>query len=377
MKLSDLATPCALVELDVLERNVARMSERMTSLGVRLRPHVKTHKCVEAARLQVRGHFGGITVSTLAEARAFAAAGFRDITYAFPVPVDRLHEIAKLSLEVDRLNLLLDSQEALRALEHFAAAQSLGFRFPVFLKVDCGDHRAGVDPSRAASLALTLEIARSPHVELAGLLTHAGHSYESCNASEIRAIAGQERDVMVAFALWVREAGVDVREVSVGSTPTMNHIDDLSGVSEARPGNYVFHDAYQAAIGSCSLEDCAMSVLATVAARYPAQDKLIVTAGALALSKDAGPRHVDAECGYGVVCSADGRRRFGELRVADLSQEHGQVRAVKPIDLAQFPVGSRLRILPNHSCLAAAMFDRYFVVRGDEVLDEWKTVRGW
>lgn len=375
MKISDLKTPCALVDLDVVERNTARMAERVARLGARLRPHVKTHKCLEAARLQVRGHFGGITVSTLAEARFFAGAGFRDITYAVPVDPSRLSEAAELARSLERLNLLLDHESTFRELEACARAQQI--RFPVFLKVDCGYHRAGVDPVRRESLALAAKLARSPQVDFRGLLTHAGHSYHCRKAGEILAVARQEREVMVELAAKLRAAGVPVPEVSIGSTPTMSLVENLEGVTEARPGNYVFYDAFQAAIGSCSLAECALSVLVKVIGQYPDQNKLLINAGALALSKDGGPRHVDAECGYGVFYSLDKSRRHPELRLVSISQEHGEVRGTRRLDFREYPIGASLRIVPNHSCLTAAMHDRYYVVQGGAVVDEWKTVKGW
>jgi len=194
MKFSELKTPCALVDLDRFEGNCARMADRAHALGVRLRPHVKTHKCVEAARIQTRDHFGGITVSTLAEARGFADGAFRDITYAVPVPLDRLDECATLARRLDRFHLVLDHETTLAALEESAAAH--GIRFSVFLKVDCGLHRAGVDPARDESIALARHIHVSDHVGLTGILTHAGHSYASRSADQSRTVARQERDVV-------------------------------------------------------------------------------------------------------------------------------------------------------------------------------------
>lgn len=347
----------------------------MRRLGARLRPHVKTHKCVEAARLQTRGHFGGITVSTLAEARYFARGGFRDITWAFPLPIPRIPEAAELARSVDRLNLTLDNPAALDALEAFAASRP-GPRFPVFLEIDCGDHRAGVDPADPGAVALARRLAGSPAVEFRGILTHAGHSYAARDAEGIRAVAREERDAAVRFASMLRAEGVSVPEVSVGSTPTMSLADNLDGVTEARPGNYVFFDVFQAAIGSCALEDAAFSVLTTVVGSYPSRNRMIVDAGALALSKDAGPRHVAEDAGYGAIFDLAGAR-LGELRLVKLSQEHGQIEGVEPLRFDRYPVGSRLRIVPNHSCLAAALYDRYHVVQEGRVVAEWKPVRGW
>lgn len=373
VNIHELKTPAALVDGAIVRRNAGRMSERMARLGVRLRPHVKTHKCAEAARLQVEGHFGGITVSTLAEASFFADAGFRDVTYAFPFPVSRMEEAADLDRRLDVLHLVLDHPATLRELEAFARAR--GGRFSIFLKVDCGYHRAGVDPEREESVRLAAALSRSPYLDFRGILTHAGHAYHGRDTGDISRVAREERDRMVAFAEKLRGAEIAVGEVSVGSTPTMSVADDLEGVTEARPGNYAFFDGFQAAIGSCSLEDCAFSVLVSVVGQYPDQNKLVVDGGSLAFSMDPGPRHVDPECGHGTVV-VEGNRPLG-LRLVSLSQEHGQVRGLEGVDFDRYPIGSRLRIIPNHSCLAAALFDRYHVVQGDEVVDEWTPVRGW
>jgi D-serine deaminase-like pyridoxal phosphate-dependent protein len=375
MKVEELKTPAALLEQKIVERNTARMAERVRRLGARLRPHVKTHKCVEVARLQVRGHFGGITVSTLAEARFFAAAGFRDLTYAFPVPLSRIDEAAELSQSVDKLNLLVDHETTLRELETCAAAK--GIRFPVFLKVDCGYHRAGVDPAREESIALATKLAGSPHLDFRGTLTHAGHSYDCRDRDGILTVARQEREIMAEFAEKLRGTGVEVPDVSIGSTPTMAVTDSLDGVTEARPGNYALNDGFQAAIGSCSLEDVAFSILVTVVGQYPEQNKVVINAGGLAFSMDPGPRHVDPDCGYGRFFTSDGQRAWPDLRLMSISQEHGEVRGLTAIDFDELSVGTLLRVVPNHSCLASALYDRYHIVQDGEVVDEWKPVRGW
>ncbi len=374
-RLAGVRTPAALVDLPVLERNCIRMRERALRTGVTLRPHIKTHKCVEIARLQHGGAKGPITVSTLAEARAFAAAGFRDITYAVPVPFPFMAEAADLLRRDVRLNLLLDHEATLRALETFGASQSV--RFPVFLKVDCGYHRAGVDPEREESLALAARVARSPHVRFEGVLTHAGQAYHCTNREEVLAVAEQERAVMARFAAKLRRAGVQVSEVSAGSTPTCCAAEDWTGVTEIRPGNYAFGDAFQAAIGSCSLDDAlAFTVLATVIGQYPDRGTLLLNAGALALSKDPGPTRHDPGCGFGIPCDLLGKPIRG-LRLTSLSQEHAEAAVSHAEIYERFPIGAALRVIPNHSCLAAACFGRYLVLKGGEVVDEWRSARGW
>jgi D-serine deaminase-like pyridoxal phosphate-dependent protein len=286
----------------------------------------------------------------------------------------RAGEAVELSLAVPRLQLLLDHPATFEALEQ--AARSRGLEVRAFLKVDCGYHRAGVDPVASDSLALARAMASSPHVRLAGILTHAGHSYGCRNRDEIARVARQERDVAVSFARRLRDSGIEVPEVSIGSTPTMSVIDELEGVTEVRPGNYVFFDAFQAAIGSCELDAVAFSVLASVIGSYPANGRLLLDAGALALSKDEGPRELDAAAGYGIVAGPLGELQHPSLRLVSLSQEHGVVRG--PSDaIARLAVGDRLRIIANHSCLAAALHPTLFVVRGSEVVERWEPVRGW
>jgi D-serine deaminase-like pyridoxal phosphate-dependent protein len=375
MKIEELKTPCAIVDLDKVESNTSLMARRMTELGVRLRPHVKTHKCVEAARLQVRGHFGGITVSTLAEASFFAGAGFRDITYAVPLSLSRIEDTVELSRAVDSLNLLLDHEQTFHELEKCASANKI--RYSVLLKVDCGYHRAGVDPAKEESVVLARSMAESPHVDFRGILTHAGHAYSCRNATEILGVAEQERRVVIEFAETLRQAGIDVPEVSVGSTPTMSVAEDLEGVTETRPGNYVFYDRFQVAVGSCGPDDAAFMVLVSVIGQYPKRNQFLIDGGALSFSKDPGPTHSDPKCGYGAFYTADGASELSHLRLFSLSQEVGKVTSTHPLDFQKLLIGRKLRVIPNHSCLSAALHDRYYVVRKGDVVDEWRPIRGW
>ena len=368
----DLPTPAALVDLDRLESNAARMAEKALRLGVRLRPHVKTHKCIEIARIQTDLHFGGVTVSTLAEAQAFAAGGFSDITYAVPIAPQKIADAADLHAEIGNLNLLVDHPDTVRAIEEVAASRNI--TLPVFLEIDCGGGRSGVDPAGDLAQVLLRRLADSEYIEFRGLLTHAGHAYRARSRSDAYEVACEERNLLTAFAAEIRDHGVEISEVSVGSTPTLRPIDDLTGITEVRPGNYIFYDSFQIAIGSCDVDDVAYSVLATVISVHPDQGRAVVDAGALALSKDPGPVHVDVECGFGLPVTLEDQHPLPGLRVAGLTQEHGTLSGP---GVEAFRPGTRLRILPNHSCLSAACFDRYYVVRGTEVMDEWHPVRGW
>ena len=366
----DLPTPALLLDLDVLERNLDRMAERARALGVALRPHVKTHKCLEVGRMQLERGARGITVATLPEAQAFADGGFTDITWAFPLVLGRVAEVVALARRIT-FRVTVDSVAALEVLG--ASARAGGVEVHAWLEVDSGHHRSGVDPHSAASVSLARRLADERGVAFDGLLTHAGHSYHARTRAERAAIAEAERAAMVAFAALLERDGVAVPAVSVGSTPAMSAVERLDGVSEVRPGNYAFYDFMQVAAGVCAVEDCAVTVLASVVSHQRGAAHVVVDAGALALSKDPGPQDPALSRGLGpVVSGLVGRRLEPAVQVRAVSQEHGMVGGETAGDVEErFAVGERIRILPNHSCLTAAMFDRYHVVRGADVVDEW------
>ena len=363
----DLETPALLLHLDVVERNVRHMSERARQLGVALRPHAKTHKCVEVGRLQLERGARGLTVSTLVEAEVFARAGFDDVTWAFPIDPSHIPHARRLAEATGAtLRVTVDDERTACALG--------GSGLHVWLKVDSGLHRAGVDPTSPYALRVAAELGKERGLVFDGILTHSGHAYRTTNRAEAARVAEQERSVMVGCAERLRAAGVPVREVSVGSTPAMAAAQDLTGVTEARPGNYVFHDRTMVLIGCCEPADVGVTVLATVVSHQPGAAHFIVDAGALELSKDPGPAHVAPQT-MGAVRGAP------ELTVATLSQEHGLIRAESPAALdGRFPVGTQVEIIPNHSCLTVPLFDEYHVIRGTgeggREVDRWKVERG-
>jgi D-serine deaminase-like pyridoxal phosphate-dependent protein len=371
----DLPTPALLLDLDVLERNVQRMADKVAALGARLRPHVKTHKCIEIGRLQLQRGARGITVASIAEAQAFAEHGFDDITWAVPVPLSRLDEVVELARRIT-FRVLVDSHEALEALA--AAARAARLAAHTWLKVDCGYHRAGVDPEAAASVELAQRLIMTPGVTFDGILTHAGHAYHATDGADRRRIAEEERVVMVAFAERLWALGIPVPDVSVGSTPSITAAVSLEGVTEARPGNYVFYDYMQAAAGVCAIEDVAVSVLASVISHQPLAAHAVVDAGALAMSKDLGPGDPAKRRGVGpLLVGLAGATLEPSVNLTAVSQEHGFIAGASAADVdGRFRVGGKVRILPNHSCLTAALFDEYHVVRGEEVVDHWKIWRG-
>ncbi len=373
-RFDDISTPACLVDRRVLERNLDRMAERARALGVSLRPHVKTHKCVEVARLQQERGARGFTVSTLPEAAALFAAGFDDLTWAFPLSPAKIAPALDLS-RAGTLRLLVDDAATFDALER--AAGKRGARPRAWLKVDCGYHRAGVDPAGSQGAALARRMAASTSVVFDGLLTHAGHSYGAHDSQERAAIAAAERDVMVRFATRLRDDGVEVPAISIGSTPTMTIVDHLTGIDEARPGNYAFFDLMQAGLGSCGVEDVALSILATVVSHPEGEERAVIDAGALSLSKDDGPAQGVWSGAMGGVCPDPAAGPPDPtLRLESLSQEHGVIRPDRPGGLrGRLPVGTRVRVLPNHSCLATACFDRMHVVEGGAMVETWKIHR--
>jgi D-serine deaminase-like pyridoxal phosphate-dependent protein len=371
--LETLKTPSLVLDLARVKTNAARVREIAESNNVRLRPHIKTHKCIEVGRMQTEGFDGAITVSTLAEARVFADNGFNDITYAVPIEPGKYAEAVGFVRGGVKLNLLTDDADTVKALDR--AAGEAGVKFDVFVKIDCGTHRVGVEPHTAEAVEIPRLISDSANLDFAGILTHAGHSYNASSVEGIRDVARHERDVMVELAGRLREMSIDVPTVSIGSTPTINHIDHLEGIDEVRPGNYIFFDAYQATLGSCGFEDPALTVLAAVVHKDAGNKKLVVDAGGIALSKDRGPVGLDPACGYGHVLDIDGQETG--LRVTSLSQEHGEISSENDALISKFRVGDRVRILANHSCMTAAQHSHYNVLENGEIVGRWQIHNGW
>jgi D-serine deaminase-like pyridoxal phosphate-dependent protein len=358
MTLDDLPTPALVLDLPILRRNLARMEAAMARHpGVRLRPHLKTAKCREVAAMAAPG-FGPITVSTLAEARFFAAAGWRDQIYAVGITPQKLDAVAALGPGVKVITDDPDTASAIAA--HPAGIQAL-------IEVDVGEHRGGVAPGDP----VVAELATRLGGRLAGVFTHAGHSYAKRSIAEMEALAEVERSGIVEAAARLRAAGHAVPIVSLGSSPTALHAARLDGVTEVRAGVYMFGDLLQGQLGTHPMEDIAVTVLTSVIGRRGGT--LLVDAGALALSKDRSTEAAPRDFGFGLALDADGKPLPGEPLVRRAYQEHGVIEGAPDM-----PVGARLRIAPNHSCLTAAAHERYAVVDGGrEVVAVWERVNFW
>lgn len=375
--LGNLDTPCLILDAERMERNVSRLKTRLDRLGVSLRPHLKTTKCVEVARRVMTSPAGPATVSTLQEAARFAEAGVRDILYAVGIAPSKLPRVVELRKQGVDVAVILDTAEQAQAVAE--ASRNAGTAIPALIEIDCDGHRAGVAPNDKARL---IDIGRrvADGAELRGVMTHAGASYAAHGGDALRQCAEVERRSVVDAAAILREAGLRCPVVSVGSTPTAHNAVDLTGVTEVRAGVFVFFDLFMAGIGVCRIEDIAISVLATVIGHQRDKGWILVDAGWMAMSQDRGTSKQDVSQGYGMVCDLAGNP-YADLIVADANQEHGII-AIRPGSNAGLPelaIGDRVRILPNHACATGAQHGSYHVVRGasDVVEAEWLRFGGW
>ena len=369
--ISELLTPCLLIDKKRLMSNIDKMSQKAKDCGVTLRPHIKTHKCTEIAALQKKNGSSGITVSTLDEASIFADAGFDDITYAVPISSNKMPAAQRIAEHVD-LKLIVDSHHAVKALEEKSKKNDIVVE--VLMKVDCGYHRCGVNPESHDSIKLVQRIVESSHLRFKGILTHAGHSYNAKTPQQVKEIVKQEQEVMVKFArkLEHEERNLKPEIVSIGSTPTMSVTDKImEGITEIRPGNYVFYDYSQVQLGSCRLNDCALTTLARVIGRY--NHHFVIDAGATSLSKDLGLSTNQNENEFGKIYQDyENDLLESSLGIRSISQEHGKVQVTDPSILERFHIDAMTRILPNHSCLTANLHDYYYIVEGSKIVDKWR-----
>ena len=375
--LDAIETPALVLDMTKVERNVARLTRRLESLGVGFRPHVKTAKSIEVARRLFPAGRGPITVSTIKEAEYFADAGFTDITYAVGLAPDKLGRLRALAARGVDLMVVLDTVDQARAMTDAAGG---GGAMPVVLiEIDCDGHRGGLVPDDPRVVEIA-EVLRHGGVELRGVLTHAGESYACRGGEGLPEAAEAERHAAVAAARLLRGHGYASPVVSVGSTPTAHFARDLTGVTEVRAGVFMFFDLVMHGIGVCAIDDIAVSVLATVIGHKPEKGWVLVDAGWMAMSRDRGTARHPVDQGYGVVCDVDGNQ-YRDLIVVETSQEHGVVALRPGVDatLPHLPIGARVRILPNHACATASQHDHYHVVRSGsrELVATWPRVRGW
>jgi D-serine deaminase-like pyridoxal phosphate-dependent protein len=373
----DIPTPAALIDEMRMMRNIARMQQRMDALGVRLRPHVKTTKCIEVARRQRDAGASGVTVSTLKEAEQFFAAGFADVLYAVCIPPAKLDRALALRRQGCALTVLVDSIASASAL--VAKGQAERHPFDVMIEIDSDGHRSGVRPDDRKLIEIGSVLHEGGAV-LKGVMTHAGSSYDLDTPQALQRLAEQERRECVRAAETLRASGKPCPEVSVGSTPTALSAATLEGVTEVRAGVYVVFDLVMANVGVCTPQEVALSVLTTVIGQQAEKGWTIVDAGWMAMSRDRGTQRQKIDYGYGAVCDVDGNPIDG-LVLTGVNQEHGIVSRldgkVDPDMTTRFRIGTRLRILPNHACATGTQFPEYQAITADGVVQHWRRFDGW
>ncbi|GHJ33887.1 alanine racemase [Streptomyces hygroscopicus subsp. sporocinereus] len=378
--LADPDTPFAVVDVHKTLRNIERLATRADRLGVTLRPHVKTAKSLDVAALMHGGARCPVTVSTLAEAEAFADGGYTDITYAVGIDPHKLPRVIALLRRGVRLRVLLDSPEQARSVAD--AAHRAGIAIPALIEIDCDGHRGGLTTDAPALIETGRLLHRAGCLD--GVLTHAGESYAAHTPEEQRLAAKNERDTAVAAAGKLRAAGLPVAVVSVGSTPTAHAAEDLTGVTELRAGNYVFFDLVMAGLGVCRIDDLALSVVVTVIGHRPEHGWIVTDGGWMAMSRDRGTAGQPQDQGYGLVTDLNGTL-LGDLVMTAASQEHGTLTTRDGTTPPDLPIGTRLRILPNHACATAAQHHGYHIIdsarsgAGPAPAIEafWPRVTGW
>lgn len=362
MNKHDIDTPALLVDSAVLGRNVERMQEVADEFGVRLRPHTKTHKSPHIARLQVEAGAKGVTVAKVGEAEVLAEAGLDDILIANQViGREKCSRLAELAERV-RMAVLVDSRDGVEMLVR--AFHGSGSSIDVLVEIDTGKGRCGViDPAEIAVLADM--VVEAPSLRLRGVETHEGHvpgNVTSADTMETRATAAGRKLVEVAEAL--RSRGHAIEEVSVGSTPAAPYTASVAGVTEMRPGTYVFNDVNQMCIGQATPDECALSVLATVISR-PAVDRAVLDAGSKSLFAEPARQafaYTDYQ-GFGYI------RQAPAARITSLSEEHGVVELPEG---TPFPrVGDKVEVIPNHVCPAVNLHEEFYVIDGEDVAEVW------
>jgi D-serine deaminase-like pyridoxal phosphate-dependent protein len=362
MKKYDIDTPALLIDSAALHRNLDRMQRVAEGFGVRLRPHTKTHKSPHIARLQVEMGASGVTVAKVGEAEVMAEAGLDDILIANQViGATKLRRLAALARHA-RIAVLVDSSEGIELLD--AAFREAETGIDVLIEVDTGKGRCGLTDLEQI-VALAEQVARAETLRLRGVETHEGHVPGGAHSEgqlEERATSAGRRLVEVADAL--RDRGHVVEDVSVGSTPAAPYTAVTPGVTEMRPGTYVFNDVNQMSIGQATPEDCALSVLATVISR-PAPDRAVLDAGSKSLFAEPARRafaYTDYD-GFGYM------RQAPAARIVTLNEEHGVVR-IPPG--TEFPaIGQQVEVIPNHVCPAVNLHEEFYLVDGEDVVEVW------
>jgi D-serine deaminase-like pyridoxal phosphate-dependent protein len=363
--LQDLQTPAVLVDQPRALANIDRMQEAADKRGIRMRPHAKTHKSPVVARWQIDRGAIGICCAKLGEAEVFADAGFTDIRVPYPINPVNAPRVVTL-LEKTTLSFIIDHLDVARGWSD--AMSRAGRTVAVLVKVDVGFHRCGIDPTVATAVSFIKAVSALPGLNLRGLLSHAGHGYHAGSPDDLRSIAEHEATTLQMLATAARDDGVQIDELSAGATPTARFSLEQDWLTEYRAGNYVYFDRTQVGLGAATLDQCALTVLATVVAK-PAADRIILDCGSKTLAAD-GARGFSPLPGHGVIFRdlawPQGQQPDDDLIVERLSEEHATVRVAS--GRTALEPGRRVRVVPNHSCVVSNLVDQAWLTDSDKVL---------
>jgi D-serine deaminase-like pyridoxal phosphate-dependent protein len=338
--INELETPIVLIDLNRLESNLKRQADLCIKYGIKLRPHIKTHKSIWIMQRQLELGACGITTAKLGEAEVMAEAGARDILIAYPILGKKKLERLRLLLKKSKITVSTDSLTVAKGLSDLG--ESIKSKIPIYVDVNSGLNRCGLEPGEETAL-LVEEIQQLSGVVVTGLMTHAGHAYGMTGREAIGRIAEQEAEALISTQKLLFRKGINIKEMSVGSTPTAKYIGEIEDITETRPGAYVFGDGIQLSCGIITEEECALYVLATVVS-MPQKGMLIIDSGSKTFSSDLNPHRQ----GYGIL------KNHPEVYIEKLSEEHG---VVKFPEHMSFSVGDQLKFLPNHCCTATNLHD--------------------
>ena len=374
--LEEVDTPCLILDKSLLEKNCFKARKKCLELNTILRPHLKTPKSIEIAKIALDNQEGPITVSTLNEAEYFASAGFKDILYAVCIIPKKLKRLNFIQQKYScMIRIVIDSVFVAQEILNYSKLHNGNFE--ILIEIDCGEGRSGLFHQDQKIRDISRVFAENDQTNLIGVLTHAGHSYSTKDKNEILSISNIERAEALASIKNFSNFNKMSPVISVGSTPTMFLASNLDGISEIRAGIYMFWDLAQASRGICKIEEIAISVLASVIGHNHQRKRIIIDAGSLALSKDVSANNFMKEAGYGLVCNPDTGIPFDGLNVSEVHQEHGSIDLESTDWFENFPIGSLVRILPNHACLTCAAHERYNVLENEQITESWSRTNGW
>ena len=375
-KIDTLNTPCLILDKEILKNNCNNVFAKCKNLGVNLRPHVKTAKCTEVAKIALNNEIGPITVSTLQEAEYFASSSYKDILYAVGIVPTKLPRIKNIQKKYNCIiKIILDSVEMAKAVVNYAKSNKVNLE--ILVEIDSGEGRSGLKPNDKKLIEIASIFKPNSYTRLMGVMAHAGHSYNSDNLKVVSKIANKEKEYILSAANKLKMSEHPCPVVSMGSSPTIIFADNFDGVTEVRCGVYMFWDLAQVSRKVCSIEDIAVTVLASVINHNHQDKRIIVDAGALALSKDISANKFMPKTGYGLVCDLNTAIPYTDLNISEVHQEHGTINITNEKWFEYLPIGSLVRIKPNHSCLTCAGHDKYNILENNSITESWSRINGW